>query len=106
MTKPLLHFCHGNSFPSGTYRQMLDALGAHYEVHRTDMVGHHPDYPVDDNWHALIDELRENRILWLLVAVPVVLVMARTAPESHTLLFGVPIALAARWAAGRRGALA
>jgi pimeloyl-ACP methyl ester carboxylesterase len=57
MTKPLLHFCHGNSFPSGTYRQMLDALGAHYEVHRTDMVGHDPRYPVDDNWSNLVDEL-------------------------------------------------
>jgi pimeloyl-ACP methyl ester carboxylesterase len=57
MTKPLLHFCHGNSFPSGTYRQLLDALGAHYEVRMTDMVGHDPRYPVDDNWSKLVDEL-------------------------------------------------
>jgi hypothetical protein len=57
MTKPLLHFCHGNSFPSGTYRQLLDALGAHYEVRQTDMVGHDPRYPVDDNWSKLVDEL-------------------------------------------------
>jgi pimeloyl-ACP methyl ester carboxylesterase len=57
MTKPLLHFCHGNSFPSGTYRQLLDALGAHYEVRMTDMVGHDPRYPVDDNWSNLVDEL-------------------------------------------------
>jgi pimeloyl-ACP methyl ester carboxylesterase len=57
MTKPLLHFCHGNSFPSGTYRQLLDALGAHYEVRMTDMVGHDPRYPVDDNWSNLVNEL-------------------------------------------------
>jgi pimeloyl-ACP methyl ester carboxylesterase len=57
MTKPLLHFCHGNSFPSGTYRQLLDALRTHYEVRQTDMVGHDPRYPVDDNWSNLVDEL-------------------------------------------------
>jgi pimeloyl-ACP methyl ester carboxylesterase len=60
MTKPLLHFCHGNSFPSGTYRQLLDGLRAHYEVHQTDMVGHDPRYPVDDNWSNLVDELIEQ----------------------------------------------
>ena len=57
MTKPLLHFCHGNSFPSGTYRQMLDALSVHYDVHSTDMVGHDPRYPVGDGWSGLVDEL-------------------------------------------------
>ncbi|THC46616.1 alpha/beta fold hydrolase [Massilia sp. Mn16-1_5] len=60
MTKPLLHFCHGNSFPSGTYRQLLDGLRVHYEVHQTDMVGHDPRYPVDDNWSKLVDELIEQ----------------------------------------------
>jgi pimeloyl-ACP methyl ester carboxylesterase len=57
MTKPLLHFCHGNSFPSGTYRQLLDGLAVHYEVGMTDMIGHDPRYPVDDNWSNLVDEL-------------------------------------------------
>ncbi|MGX4640328.1 alpha/beta hydrolase [Massilia sp. SYSU DXS3249] len=57
MSKPLLHFCHGNSFPSGTYRQLLDGLRAHYEVHTTDMVGHDPRFPVGDGWSGLVDEL-------------------------------------------------
>ena len=57
MSQPLLHFCHGNSFPSGTYRQLLDALGAHYEVRSTDMVGHDPRFPVGDGWSGLVDEL-------------------------------------------------
>ena len=35
----------------------------------------------------LIDEVRHNRLLWLLVFVPVVLVSARTRPEASTLLF-------------------
>lgn len=57
MSKPLLHFCHGNSFPSGSYRQLLDGLRTHYEVHATDMVGHDPRFPVGDGWDGLVDEL-------------------------------------------------
>jgi len=36
---------------------------------------------------ALLKEIRHNPLLWMLVFVPVVLVAARTAPTSHTLLF-------------------
>src|SRR3954467_2987941 len=35
----------------------------------------------------LIDEVRHNPLLWLLVFVPVVLVAAQTRPEASTLLF-------------------
>jgi len=35
----------------------------------------------------LLQEIRRNPLLWLLVFVPVVLVAARLKPESHTLLF-------------------
>jgi pimeloyl-ACP methyl ester carboxylesterase len=57
MNKPLLHFTHGNSYPSGSYGRLLDALRQDFDVRTTDMLGHDPRYPVDDNWHALIDEL-------------------------------------------------
>ncbi len=57
MNKPLLHFTHGNSYPSGAYGRLLGELGRDFDVHTTDMLGHDPRYPVDDNWHALIDEL-------------------------------------------------
>ncbi|WP_040786345.1 alpha/beta fold hydrolase [Massilia niastensis] len=57
MTKPLLHFAHGNSYPAGTYSRMLDALRTHYEVHAFDMHGHDPRYPVGDGWHGLVEEL-------------------------------------------------
>ncbi len=36
---------------------------------------------------SLLNELRHNRMLWLLVLVPGALVAARLAPEAHTLLF-------------------
>ena len=57
MSKPLLHFTHGNSYPAGTYRQMLDALRTDYDVRSVDMHGHDPAFPVTDNWRLLVDEL-------------------------------------------------
>lgn len=57
MNKPLLHFTHGNSYPSGSYGRLLGELGRDFDVHTTDMLGHDPRFPADDNWHALIDEL-------------------------------------------------
>jgi pimeloyl-ACP methyl ester carboxylesterase len=57
MNKPLLHFTHGNSYPSGSYGRLLEELGRDFDVRTTDMLGHDPRYPVDDNWHALVDEL-------------------------------------------------
>lgn len=57
MNKPLLHFSHGNSFPGGTYRQLLDGLRADYDVHAHDMYGHDPRFPVGDGWHGLVAEL-------------------------------------------------
>ncbi|MFC0350974.1 alpha/beta fold hydrolase [Undibacterium danionis] len=57
MSKPIVHFCHGNSFPAGTYRQMFEQLQPHYEIHALDMHGHNPDYPVTANWPFLVQEL-------------------------------------------------
>jgi pimeloyl-ACP methyl ester carboxylesterase len=57
MTKPLLHFAHGNSYPGGAYRQMLNALRDEFDVRASDMLGHDPAYPVGDGWHGLVDEL-------------------------------------------------
>src|SRR5215470_9162129 len=36
---------------------------------------------------SLLDEVRHNPLLWLLIVVPIVLVAAKAAPEAHTLLF-------------------
>jgi pimeloyl-ACP methyl ester carboxylesterase len=57
MTKPLLHFTHGNSFPAGVYSRYLDGLRARFDVRVSDMVGHDPAYPVSDGWPGLVDEL-------------------------------------------------
>jgi len=57
MTRPLLHFTHGNSYPAGTYRQLLDALAPDFDVRSIDMLGHDPAFPVTDNWRALVAQL-------------------------------------------------
>ena len=57
MSKPLLHFAHGNSYPAGSYNRLLEALRQHYDVRTLEMHGHDPRYPVDDGWHNLVDEL-------------------------------------------------
>jgi pimeloyl-ACP methyl ester carboxylesterase len=59
--RPMLHFVHANSFPSGTYREFFDCLRVHYDVGALDIHAHNPKYPVRNGWHALelelIDEL-------------------------------------------------
>jgi Ca2+:H+ antiporter len=36
---------------------------------------------------ALLKEIRQNPLLWLLLFVPVVFIVAKALPEAHTLLF-------------------
>ncbi len=57
IAKPIIHFVHGNRFPSGTYRVFLDHLRSYFDVCATDMVGHNPAYPVKDGWRQLVQEL-------------------------------------------------
>ena len=62
MTKPLLHFSHANSFPAGTYRQFFDQLSQYYRIQALDMHAHNPQYPVQDGWAALMDELIDELV--------------------------------------------
>ncbi|MBC7453813.1 MAG: alpha/beta hydrolase [Massilia sp.] len=57
MIKPLLHFSHGNSFPSGVYRQFLDGLRDEFDIHAIDMFGHDAAFPVSDGWSHLVAQL-------------------------------------------------
>jgi pimeloyl-ACP methyl ester carboxylesterase len=58
--KPQLHFVHGNSFPAGTYRALLDHLSQYYEIGALDIHGHDPQYPVTNNWPYLVQELLDT----------------------------------------------
>ena len=57
MSKPIVHFSHGNSYPAGSYRQLLDLLANDYDVRAVDMYGHDPAYPVTDGWPNLVEHL-------------------------------------------------
>lgn len=58
--KPMIHFAHGNGFPSLCYSQLFKALSSRYEVRYIDKVGHNPAFPVADNWHELVDEVLDS----------------------------------------------
>ncbi|GGI75654.1 alpha/beta fold hydrolase [Legionella impletisoli] len=55
--KPMIHFAHGNGFPSPCYHQMLTRLSSQFDVCYIDRIGHSIDYPVTENWHKLVEEL-------------------------------------------------
>lgn len=55
--KGILHFAHANGFPGETYTALLDHFRPDYEVIAVDKLGHSIDYPVNDNWSNLADEL-------------------------------------------------
>lgn len=60
MSKPQLHFLHGNSFPGMSYKAMLDLLGNDFTIGVSDRLGHDPEFPVTDGWPYLIEEVRQT----------------------------------------------
>lgn len=57
MTKPIIHFSHGNSYPAQSYRQFFDFLADDFDIRYVDMYGHDPKYPVTDGWPKLVEHL-------------------------------------------------
>lgn len=55
--KEILHFAHANGFPGKSYRVLLDCFSASYRIIAVDKLGHSVDYPVNNNWSNLADEL-------------------------------------------------
>lgn len=58
--KDILHFAHGNGFPSPCYRQLLLPLEEKYEVRYIDRIGHDKRFPVTENWYLLVKELEQH----------------------------------------------
>jgi len=60
MTRPLIVFAHGNSFPGATYSQMLRGLQERgFDTVALDRFGHDPRYPVTSNWPHLVQQLAD-----------------------------------------------
>ena len=58
--KSLVHFAHGNGFPSLCYKQMLDHLKERFDYCYIDRVGHTSKYPVTENWQYLVQEVLDS----------------------------------------------
>ncbi len=57
MKKPTIHFAHANGFPAKTYNKLFSYLQEDFQIGYLDRHGHNPEFPVEDNWIALRDEL-------------------------------------------------
>lgn len=62
MQQPIF-FAHANGFPSATYGKLFAALAPDYRVCHLLQHAHDPRFPVDDNWHNLVDELLHHLAL-------------------------------------------
>ncbi|MBM3386432.1 MAG: alpha/beta hydrolase [Betaproteobacteria bacterium] len=73
--QPRILFSHGNSFPGGTYRVLLENLRQRgFEVQAIDKFGHEPDYPVTNNWPHLVQQLADTARRWQNDSTPAYLV--------------------------------
>lgn len=60
MSRPLIVFSHGNSFPASTYAVVWEDLRARgFEVTGVEKFGHDPRYPVTNNWPHLVEQLSD-----------------------------------------------
>jgi pimeloyl-ACP methyl ester carboxylesterase len=55
--RDLIHFVHGNGFPSPCYRQFLSQLETRFDCSYIDQVGHNDNFTVSDNWPFLVHEV-------------------------------------------------
>ncbi len=57
MPKTLINFVHANGFPAGSYQALFNYLPKEYQVISHEKYGHNTQYPVENNWQPLVDEL-------------------------------------------------
>ncbi len=55
--KEILHFAHANGFPGKSYMAMLGHFEELYRIITVDKLGHSVDYPVNNNWSNIADEV-------------------------------------------------
>jgi len=58
--KQMIHFVHGNGFPSPCYQQMLMPLQARFDCCYIDKIGHSSAFPITENWHFLVQEVIDS----------------------------------------------
>lgn len=60
MKKPIIHFAHANGFPAKTYSKLFSFLSGEFEIGFIERHAHNKNFPVDEGWVYLKEELREE----------------------------------------------
>ncbi|WP_201567464.1 alpha/beta fold hydrolase [Psychrobacter sp. JCM 18900] len=58
--KPVLHFAHANGMPSAVYEPFFKGLSKFFTIEYIAMLGDTPDYPVDDHWRSLTQQIIDS----------------------------------------------
>ena len=58
--KPVLHFAHANGMPSAVYQPLFAGLTEFFTIEYISMLGNHPDYPVDNHWRSLTQQVVDS----------------------------------------------
>lgn len=58
--KPVIHFAHANGMPSAVYQPFFEQLTTFFTIEYIPMLGNTPDYPVDDNWRSLTQQIIDS----------------------------------------------
>lgn len=58
--KPVIHFAHANGMPSPVYKAFFAELEAFFTIEYIAMLGNHPDYPVDNHWRSLTQQVVDS----------------------------------------------
>lgn len=59
MSKTLINFVHANGFPAGSYQTLFNYFPEQFQIIAHEKYGHNAQYPVENNWQPLVDEMIE-----------------------------------------------
>ncbi len=58
--KPVIHFAHANGMPSAVYQPFFEKLAEFFTIEYIPMLGADPDYPVDNHWQRLTQQIVDS----------------------------------------------
>ena len=58
--KPVIHFAHANGMPSAVYEPLFTGLAKFFTIEYIPMLGVNPNYPVDDHWRSLTQQIIDS----------------------------------------------
>lgn len=58
--KPIIHFAHANGMPSAVYAPFFEPLAEFFTIEYIEMLGATPDYPVDNHWQSLTQQIIDS----------------------------------------------